>query len=139
MILAGGHYKQAQGNYIVAVLNIVISILFMKNFGLIGVTFGTLISMLYQIIWMAYYDSNNFIKRSFKNFIKQLMVDIATFLLMYVATKIFVFHTVSYVGCILLAVEVSLASLIITMFINLVFYKKYIDKLYKDIRSKIGK
>lgn len=140
MILAGGHYKQTQGNYIIAaLLNIVISVLAVKSFGLIGVTFGTLTAMLYQTVWMAYYDSNNFIKWPFKNFIKQFMVDIVSFLMMYFATKIFVLYTVSYVGWILLAVEVSLVGLVITMFINLIFYKKYINKLYKGIRSKIGR
>lgn len=140
MILAGGHYKQTQGNYIIAaLLNIVISVLAVKSFGLIGVTFGTLTAMLYQTVWMAYYDSKNFIKWPFKNFIKQFMIDIVSFLMMYFATKIFVLYTVSYAGWILLAVEVSLVGLVITMFINLIFYKKYINKLYKGIRSKIGR
>ena len=108
MILAGGHYKQTQGNYIIAaLLNIVISVLAVKSFGLIGVTFGTLTAMLYQTVWMAYYDSKNFIKWPFKNFIKQFMIDIVSFLMMYFATKIFVLYTVSYVGWILLAIEVS--------------------------------
>lgn len=140
MILAGGHYKQTQNNYIiVALLNIVVSVLAVKNFGLIGVTFGTLVAMLYQTVWMAYYNASNFIKWPFKNFIKQFMIDIVSFLMMYFATKIFVLYTVSYVGWILLAVEVSLVGLVITMFINLIFYKKYINKLYKGIRSKIGR
>ena len=140
MILAGGHYKQTQNNYIiVALLNIVVSVLAVKNFGLIGVTFGTLVAMLYQTVWMAYYNASNFIKWPFKNFIKQFMIDIVSFLMMYFATKIFVLHTVSYVGWILLAIEVSLVGLVITMFINLIFYKKYINKLYKGVRSKIGR
>lgn len=140
MILAGGHYKQTQNNYIiVALLNIVVSVLAVKHFGLIGVTFGTLVAMLYQTVWMAYYNASNFIKWPFKNFIKQFMIDIVSFLMMYFATKIFVLYTVSYVGWILLAVEVSLVGLVITMFINLIFYKKYINKLYKGIRSKIGR
>mgnify|MGYP004731739121 FL=1 len=140
MILAGGHYKQTQNNYIiVALLNIVVSVLAVKNFGLIGVTFGTLVAMLYQTVWMAYYNASNFIKWPFKNFIKQFMIDIVSFLMMYFATKIFVLHTVSYVGWILLAIEVSLVGLVITMFINWIFYKKYINKLYKGVRSKIGR
>ena len=95
--------------------------------------------MLYQTVWMAYYNASNFIKWPFKNFIKQFMIDIVSFLMMYFATKIFVLHTVSYVGWILLAIEVSLVGLVITMFINLIFYKKYINKLYKGVRSKIGR
>ena len=62
MILAGGHYKQTQNNYIIAALiNIVVSVLAVKKWGLVGVAIGTLIAMFYQTIWMAIYDSKNLI------------------------------------------------------------------------------
>ena len=140
MILAGGHYKQTQNNYIIAaLLNIVVSVLAVKKFGLIGVTFGTLIAMLYQTIWMAYYDSNNLIKWPFKNFVKQMLIDIITFVSMYILTKVFVLKTVNYIGWILLAVEVSIVGSIVVILINCIFYKKYINKFYKSIKSKISK
>ena len=140
MILAGGHYKQTQNNYIIAALiNIVVSILAVKNFGLIGVTFGTLIAMIYQTIWMAYYDSNNLIKWPFKNFVKQMSIDIVTFVSMYILTKVFVLKTVSYIGWILLVIEVSIVGLIVVILINYIFYKKYINKFYESIKSKISK
>ena len=60
LILAAGHYKQTQSNYILAaVINIVVSILTVKKWGLIGVAIGTLCAMFYQTIWMAIYDSKN--------------------------------------------------------------------------------
>ena len=140
MILAGGHYKQTQNNYIIAaLLNIVVSVLAVKKFGLIGVTFGTLIAMLYQTIWMAYYDSNNLIKWPFKNFVKQMLIDIIIFVSMYILTKVFVLKTVSYIGWILLAIEVSIVGLIVVILINCIFYKKYINKFYKSIKTKISK
>ena len=140
IILAGGHYKQTQNNYITAaLLNIVVSVLAVKKFGLIGVTFGTLIAMLYQTIWMAYYDSNNLIKWPFKNFVKQMLIDIITFLSMCILTKVFVLKTVSYIGWILLAIEVSIVGLIVVILINCIFYKKYINKFYKSIKTKISK
>ena len=43
MVLAAGHYKQTQQNYIIAaILNIIISVLAVKSWGLIGVAIGTL-------------------------------------------------------------------------------------------------
>ena len=129
--MAGGHYKQTQNNYITAaLLNIVVSVLAVKKFGLIGVTFGTLIAMLYQTIWMAYYDSNNLIKWPFKNFVKQMLIDIITFLSMCILTKVFVLKTVSYIGWILLAIEVSIVGLIVVILINCIFYKKYINNKF---------
>ena len=77
MILAGGHYKQTQKNYIVAaLLNIVISVFAVKNWGLVGVAIGTVVAMFYQTIWMAVYDSKNLICWPFRKFVKQIFVDI---------------------------------------------------------------
>ena len=54
LILAAGHYKQTQSNYIIAmILNIVVSIATVKMWGLVGVAIGTLIAMAYQTVWMA--------------------------------------------------------------------------------------
>ena len=76
MILAGGHYKQTQRNYIIAaIINIVISIVAVKTWGLVGVAIGTAIAMFYQTIWMAFYDSKNLIKWPFTKFLKQIAVD----------------------------------------------------------------
>ena len=56
IILSAGHYKQTQKNYIIAAsMNVVISAVVVKQFGLIGVAVGTLIAMIYQTIWMANY------------------------------------------------------------------------------------
>ena len=94
--------------------------------------------MLYQTIWMAYYDSNNLIKWPFKNFAKQMLIDIITFVLMYIISNVFVLKTLSYIGWILLAIEVSIVGLIVVILINCIFYKKYINMFYKSIKSKIS-
>lgn len=51
------------------VINIVVSVVTVKAWGLIGVAIGTLAAMGHQTNWMAIYDSRNLIKRSFENFI----------------------------------------------------------------------
>lgn len=67
MVLAAGHYRQTQKNYIVAaILNILVSILTVKVWGLIGVAIGTLVAMTYQTMWLAVYDSRHFIFWSLK-------------------------------------------------------------------------
>lgn len=132
MILAGGHYKQTQSNYIIAaVMNIVISVVTVKAWGLVGVAIGTLAAMLYQTVWMAWYDSKNLIKWPFKNFVKQFGIDILTIGLMVLATRIFTLSNVSYLGWIELAIPVSMVSLLICIIVNFVFYR---DKLifFKD-------
>ena len=139
MILAGGHYKQTQNNYIVAaLLNIIISILSVRKFGLIGVTFGTLVAMLYQTIWMAYYDSKNLIKWPFRNFLKQFMIDIITFICMYGATVFFDLKNASYIGWVILSIKVSLVSFTIVIVINILFYRQNMRNIKTKILSKIN-
>ena len=134
MILAAGHYKQTQSNYIVAaVLNIVISILAVKRYGLIGVAIGTLIAMGYQTVWMALYDSKNLIKWPFKNFIKQVAVDALTILFMIVVTKQLQMLAINYAAWILYAVIVSIVSVTVVIVVNMIFYKTNTLKILKKL------
>lgn len=140
MILAAGHYKQTQSNYIVAaVLNIVISILAVKRYGLIGVAIGTLIAMGYQTVWMALYDSKNFIKWPFKNFLKQVAVDFLTLVVMIVLTQKVQVVALNYVAWALYAVIVSIASVMIVTVVNMVFYKTNTVKILKGVTGMVSR
>ena len=140
VILAGGHYKQTQKCYIIAAsLNIIISLFAVKNWGLIGVTMGTLVAMCYQTVWMALYDSKNIIYWPIKKFVKQICVDIFTIGTMNLIVSIhpidsfFVLTSVCYMSWIILAVKISIVSVIIICVINIAFYKNYMIKLFKSI------
>ena len=135
MILAGGHYKQTQSNYIVAsVLNIVFSIILVKFFGLVGVAIGTLIAMLYQTIWMAIYDSKNFIKWPIRNFVKQFLIDIITAVLIILIGKIISINDITWAGWVIYAVKVSLIAVVFILLINYIFYRSYIIKMFARIK-----
>lgn len=135
MILAGGHYKQTQSNYVVAsVLNIVVSIILVNFLGLVGVAIGTLIAMLYQTIWMAIYDSKNFIKWPIRNFVKQFLIDIITAIFIILIGKIISINDITWVGWILYAIKVSLVAVVFILLINYIFYRSYITKMFVKIK-----
>lgn len=137
MILAGGHYKQTQSNYIVAaILNIVISIITVKIWGLVGVAIGTLVAMLYQTIWMAIYDSKYLIKWPIQNFVKQVFVDVITVFVIYVFTYGIVLNKINYMSWIVLSIKVVTICFGIMVIINTIFYKKYIAKLLKKVTHR---
>lgn len=137
MILAGGHYKQTQNNYfLVAAMNIIISIISVSIWGLIGVAIGTLIAMMYQTIWMAYYDSNNLLRWPFKNFLKLLFVDIISVVLIGLAGCLYSMGGTSYFSWIILACKTGVINLIIVIVVNWVFYRKYIYKIVKSLETK---
>lgn len=134
MILAAGHYKQTQKNYIIAaLLNILVSITTVKLWGLVGVAIGTLVAMLYQTIWMAYYDSKNFIKWPLMNVAKQLLVDIITVIVAIMATCWIKMNDISYFAWVINAIEVVVVVMITVIAINCIFYKKMVVRLMKSI------
>ena len=135
MILAGGHYKQTQNNYIIAaIINIVISILFVNILGLAGVAIGTLLAMFYQTIWMAIYDSKNLIHWPIKYFIKQLLVDGITVLFFVIIAKFSTINEITWISWILYSIKVSIISLVFMGIINAIFYKKYIIAILKKLK-----
>ena len=79
LILASGHFRQTQHNYIIAAsLNIVLSVLAVGRWGLPGVAAGTLVAMVYQTAYMAYYDSRVLLKRPLRKSALQLLIDAVT-------------------------------------------------------------
>lgn len=138
MILAGGHYKQTQDNYIIAAaLNIAISVITVTKFGLLGVAAGTLVAMLYQTIWMAEYTSKNLVCWPFRRFVKQFAVDCGTVMVMWLVTKPLSLASISYVAWIILAVEVSLISIVICVVFNAIFYKDKVFQLICAARDRL--
>lgn len=137
LILAAGHYKKTQNNYIIAmILNIVISIATVKIWGLIGVSIGTLVAMAYQTVWMAKYDSKNIICWPFKNFLKQCGVDAITVIIASLATFKIPMLSVSYVSWFLLAIEVFGIWLIISIVINTIFYRERVLSIFIRVKRR---
>ena len=140
VILAAGHYKQTQNNYItVAVINIVVSVATVKVLGLIGVAIGTLVAMAYQTIWMAIYDSKHLIKWPIRSFLKQVFVDILTVVIGFFATRMIIMQGMSYLAWIVLAVKTTIMWGIIAVVINLIFYRSKVLGMLKKIQGRVKK
>lgn len=138
LILAGGHYKQTQNNYIIAALiNIVVSILFVNILGLAGVAIGTLLAMFYQTIWMAIYDSKNLIHWPINKFLKQICVDIISLALLVFISKILKINDISWIGWIIYAVKISILTILCILIINSLFYRKYLKIIFKRLNIKL--
>lgn len=139
MILAVGHYKETQHNYIIAALiNVVSSVLLVKLLGLVGVAIGTLIAMVYQTIWMAFYCYKKLlIKESMSSFWKQVLVDVVTFALIIVVAFSKKFNVVSYFGWFLLAVKVVLLLGTVVLLLNIFFYKNEVERAVKMISNRV--
>lgn len=137
MILAAGHYKQTQHNYIIAAaMNIVIAIVCVMQFGLIGVALGTLASMVYQTVWMAWYNSKNFIQWPMRNFFKQMAVNAVSAVLIFIVTGYFNMTGVSYLGWGVLAIKATVCGVFVVFLINYIFYKEFVLKITYKIMKR---
>ena len=138
IILAAGHYKQTQNNYIIAaILNIVVSVVTVKAWGLIGVAIGTLVAMGYQTVWMAVYDSRNLIKWPLRNFVKQIFVDGLTVIIGFFATRMIAMSEVTYIEWFFLAVKTAVIWIVIVSTLNMIFYRDKMQSMIHKICAKV--
>lgn len=140
MIKAGGHYKETQNSYIMATLiNIVISVISVKSWGLVGVALGTLIAMVYHTTWMAVYNSKYLLMWPFKRFLKQIMVDAVTATICALATSWLKLWHVSYLSWVLMATIVFVIWTLLVILINYIVYKEKMMRLILSIDRKLRK
>lgn len=106
---------------------------------------GTVVAMCYQTMWMAIYDSKNIIYWPLKNFLKQVVVDIVTialmssFMFLTPIKTLFTLSSISYISWLVLAIKVSIVSIIFICITNLICYKKYMIKLFATISAILKK
>ena len=137
-ILAAGHYKQTQHIFIIAaIMNLSISIIMVKHFGLIGVAIGTLIAMIYQTLHMVYYLSKNILNWPIRIFVKQVFVDVLSMVIGYFATSWIKISNLNFGVWFIMAVEVFAIWFVICLLINAVFYRRYLIRLKQLIQRKI--
>ena len=122
-----------------AILNIVISIILAKKFGIIGIFLGTICSMLCTCIWVEPYVvfKHGFklnVKLYFKIYLRYIVIGIASFCLTYFANRLIVENTItSFIIRIFVTVFVS------NMVIILSTYKTDEFKCFFNIIKKLIK
>lgn len=137
MILAAGHYKQTQGSYITATtINILVSVVTAGAWGLVGVAIGTLAAMAYQTVWMAWYVSKKLMGWPFAGFLRQMGVNVLTFVTAWALSTMIPLTQVSYSGWLLMAVETALVWLAVALVMNLIFFRDHVTVLVRKILKR---
>ena len=137
MVLAAGHYKQTQNSAIIEmVLNIVVSVALVFWLGLVGVAIGTLISMTYRTVYYALYLRKNILNRKLSYFLKHIAVDLIMIICMVSATFWIKITAETYLSWVVAALEVSGICLVITVALNLIFYRKTLFNTFRLFFNK---
>lgn len=136
MVLAAGHYKQTQASAIIeAIINVVLSITLVFAYGLIGVAIGTLVAMMYRTIYFVIYLSKNILKRKTSYFVKRIFIDMLIATTVLLTVKVFQWHfelsSNTYFAWFVLACKVSVVTILISVVVNIIFYRKLLIELKK--------
>ena len=138
VIQAAGHFKETQRSAIIeAIINIVVSIIAVFKYGIIGVACGTIIAMLYRLIYFIAYLSSNILKRKVVIFIKLILFDIVIFIIIFISCKFVNFECKSYFQWMILSVKCMIVGIVELVIFNLIFYNKNLVLSYKVLISKL--
>lgn len=134
MILAAGHFKQTQKYYtIAALINIIVSVITVKTFGLNGVSAGTLFAMLFHTIWTAIYNTKYLLKRPLKHYFKQLVTNLLIIFVCIAGVRFYKLKHLSYMGWIILAAKTAMTWGAAQILINYFFYKDNLAKIWNKL------
>ncbi len=129
------HFRQTRKYaYIEAILNIVLSIIFVSKFGLIGVALGTLFSMIYRTYFQVVYLEKNILYRSRKIFFYYIitfsLIPLVSYLLF---EKFILVQNFNFIILVLLALIITT---IIYLIITIIFHRKIFKKFLITLKRK---
>lgn len=134
VILAAGHYRQTQKYYLISTMvNIVISVVTVKAWGLIGVAVGTLTAMVYQALWMAAYVEKHLIRWPMRNFFRQVAVDLLTVAVGCLGVRMLSMKEVTYLAWVILALKTAAIWAIVAGAVNALLYPDKVRGLLRKL------
>ena len=136
MIQSAGHFKETQNSAIIeAILNIMVSLVFVKCFGLVGVGIAAAVAMIYRTIYFVIYLSKHILCRSLKKVIKNILIDIISCIVMIISTMWIGMKDTTYLSWVIMAIKIFVICAIEVMAINYVFYKGNITAFIRAKRK----
>ena len=140
LVLAAGHYKQTQKSAIIeAIINVIVSITLVINFGLIGVAIGTAVAMFYRTTYFAWYCSKNIIDRSIWLYIKEMIFNSIVYILAFVTGLLYNKYIIidEFFIWICHGLIVSLGFTIFVCILSILFNRKQFLIFINNLKNKI--
>ncbi len=133
-----GRFKETRnGAAAEPIVNIVLSIVFVKFFGVVGVLMGTFCSSVFRMIYNARYASTHIFEIKWRHFVKHFVVVEGTFLCCYITGAKVISDTITnYYHWCLNSLLVGIICVIIVLIVSLLFYKEQVAFFVKKILKK---
>ncbi len=131
-------FKEITGpSFIEAIINIVISLLLVKRYGLIGIAIGTSVAMIYRLIFHVYYTSILIQNRKQSSFYKKLIIFVIGSIIGLVISNLFIpYAEYTLVNWIVYAIIYSFLFGVIYLVISIIFFRKEIKYIKKYLIKK---
>lgn len=141
MVMAAGHIRQTQWISIMeAVLNIVISLVLVKEWGIVGVAIGTILAFLFNTVANIIYMRKHIFKMSLWFIVKSYLVNIGAGIVSVVLFwTIFNMEITSFLTFFAYAVFVFGGVTLITFFLNLLLFNETIKFLINKLKGRLQK
>jgi len=141
LVKAAGDFKQTRaGSIVEAVVNIVLSVIMVWQFGLIGVAIGTLVAMLIRTAEFIWYVNKYILMRNVWITVKKILILIVeTIVIIIISQHIFAPEMNSYLHWIIYAICIVAISATITLPVNYLLYKddfRELCKMFKKVLKK---
>lgn len=138
VVQAAGHFRQTQFAAIIEpFINIIISLLAVCHFGLIGVTFGTIASLIYRLIYLINYLNRNILYLSFANTFKQIIVDVIEMICITMFNFYIIVSARDYFSWMFSALIIAISVVIICLIINYIFFRTHVMDIYFALQRRI--
>lgn len=134
-----GYFKQtAKYAYIEAILNIVLSIILVIKFGLIGVTIGTIASVLYRYFYTVVFIRKKIFDREISLFLKQFFVLMMACVLAYgISIQLNLFKINTFFLWIIRSCICMIINTVIFLSVYYLFYKEFTKEIIRNIFDKL--
>ncbi len=139
VVIAAGHFSQTKwAAYGEAVINIGISMMLVRSWGLVGVALGTAIATVFRFVFYVFYLSRNIVNRNIKKFLKREIINITEFIAILIAGQymLTIISCGDYLRWVICAIAVFAVSALITLAGNILFYPNELKKIKTKMRSK---
>ena len=140
-ITAAGHFKRTRmGAYGEAIINVCVSIALVWKFGIVGVAIGTIVAIGFRLVYSVRYLSKEILKRPVTVFLKRSMVNILNTGIIVVVFALSN-HSKSienYGQWFVEALFVTMFGGVITVVINLCFYRRLTSNMLKQLWRMLG-
>lgn len=140
MVMAAGKFKETRwASYGEALINIIVSIILVKYFGLIGVAIGTVSAVLFRFLFYVNYMTKNVLARSINLLLKQILFDVLAFSIIICLGSVICRLLIvdSYFNWLITAVLTSAMAVIVITGLLFAMYKDEAKRFFAYISKKV--